>query len=182
MQHSESICRHFEAIGARAKVRPHGRLEWERPDTSFSIDVLTDRRGRYFDIALGSEAPEMVVLQVCPKERHLLLYSRDGNRFLCGHDERDWFVAGIPERVSTVRQAKQALMPADVWTKARRLRHSATNNRRNPVFVRQGEWFFVPVHCQFPEALVHRNELLLRWGSSKPHICEELYRAGGQLL
>jgi len=183
MQNDESIRRHFEAIGARAKVRLFGG----RPGSSFAsaflrIDVLSDLRGRYFDIEVGSRAPEIVVLQVCPKERHLLLYSRGGDRFLCGHDERDWFVAAVPKRVSTVREAKQALMPAEVWEEARLLRYSATNNRRNPLFVRQGEWFFVPVDREFPEALIHRDEVLRRWNSRKPHVCEELYREGGQLL
>ncbi len=182
MQHEEIIRRHFEAIGARVEFRPYGRREsWLAPD-SVLFDVLSDRRGRYFDIAVGPEAPELVVLQVRPKEHHLLLYSRDGSRFLCGHDERDWFIAAVPKRVSTVRDAKQALMPPEVWEEARRLSPSATDNRRNPVFVRQGEWFFVPVDREFPEALVHRNEVLLRWGSRKPHVCEELYREGGQLI
>ena len=140
MQNAESIRRHFKAIGARAKVRPLEFPEDEFQSDSFWIDVRSDRRGRYFDVEVGSLAPEIVVLQVCPKERHLLLYSRGGDRFLCGHDERDWFVAAVPARVSTVREAKQALMPADVWKEARRLHHSATNNRRNPVFVRQGAW------------------------------------------
>jgi hypothetical protein len=37
-------------------------------------------------------------------------------KFLCGQDERHWFVAAIPESapVGTVRQAKEALKPPDV--------------------------------------------------------------------
>jgi hypothetical protein len=32
-------------------------------------------------------------------------------KFLCGHDERHWFVAEVP-RGTTVREAKEALKPA----------------------------------------------------------------------
>ena len=35
------------------------------------------------------------------------------DKFLCGHDERHWFVAGVPERapVSNVVTAMEALKP-----------------------------------------------------------------------
>ena len=87
-----------------------------------------------------------------PADRHLLLLVREGkdkSKFLCGHDERHWFVAGIPETapVGTVRQAKEALKPAEVLTAqaGKRLRAKARNRRKNAAFVRQGEWFFLPV-------------------------------------
>ncbi len=73
---------------------------------------------------------------------------KDKSKFLCGHDERHWFVAGIPEPapVGTVRQAKEALKPAEVLSAQSRkgLRAKARNRRKNAVFVRQGEWFFLP--------------------------------------
>ena len=179
------IRRHFESIGARVRFRTLEReRRSRRPDEpgSFLIDIVTDKRGSVFDIAQASAAPELVVLQTRPKERHLLLYSRDGQRFLCGHDERDWFVAAVPRRVSTVRDAKFALMPEGVWERARRLPPSATGKRKNGVFTRQGEWFFVPVEREFPEELIHRNEPLQRTAWSKPHVCEELCRENGELV
>ena len=46
------------------------------------------------------------VLQADKRDRHLLLFVRphDGKaaRFLCGHDEREWFVAAVPGGASSV--------------------------------------------------------------------------------
>src|SRR2546430_16885802 len=85
-----------------------------------SLDVQADRKGEFFEIVRrpGAEA-EVAVLDVQPADRHLLLLVREGkdkSKFLCGHDERHWFVAGIPEAapVGTVRQAIEALKPAEV--------------------------------------------------------------------
>jgi len=180
------IRRHFESIGARVRFRTLDRergRSWGREPESLLIDIKHDEEGAIFDIARSRHTgPVLDVLQTRPKERHLLLYSRDGERFLCGHDERDWFVAVVPKRVSTVRDAKQALMPAEVWKEARKLPPGATSNRRNSVFVRQGEWFFVPVDRDIPEQLILKNEPLQRTPGSKPHVCEELYRENGELV
>ncbi len=182
----EIIRRHFESIGARVRFRTLERERtryWVREPEPLRIDIVRDKRGSIFDIARSRHTgPELDVLQARPKERHLLLLSRAGERFLCGHDERDWFVAQVDRRVSTVRDAKLALMPPEVRELARRLPPGATANRKNEMFVRQGEWFFVPVDCVFPEALIHRNEPLQRTFRSKPHMCEELYRENGELV
>ena len=66
------------------------------------------------------------MLDVQPADRHLLLMVREGGekpKFLCGHDERHWFVAAVPESapVGTVRAAKEALKPAEVRTRQARL-------------------------------------------------------------
>ena len=181
---TEQVTKHFEKMGARVKVRDTSHVpRWREPSPSyFTIDILHDRRGEYFEIARGEEAPEMEVLQVLPSDRHLLLYSRDGQRLLCGHDERHWFVAAIGERVSTVGDAKRALVPKILRDIVGRVAPEVTNNRRNPVFKRQGEWFFVPVRekLKVPDVELHRNEPLQRGTGSKPHICEELYRRGGR--
>ncbi len=180
------IRRHFESIGARVQFRTLERergRHWVREPEPLRIDIVRDDEGAIFDIARSRyTGPVLEVLQARPKERHLLLYSRAGERFLCGHDERDWFVAAVEKRVSTVRDAKRALMPEAVWEKARRLPPSATGNRRNSVFIRQGEWFFVPVSRTFPEELILRNEPLQRTPDSKPHVCEQLYRENGELV
>ncbi len=111
----------FARIGARLKLadRPARR---NRTTGVISLDVQTDRKGEFFEIVRqpGAEA-EIAVLDVQPADRHLLLLVREGkdkSKFLCGHDERHWFVAGIPESapVGTVRQAKEALKPAEVLT------------------------------------------------------------------
>src|SRR5437870_9452182 len=142
----------FARIGARLKVvdRPARR---SRTSGVISLDVQADRKGEFFEIVRqpGSEA-EIAVLDVQPADRHLLLLVREGKekcKFLCGHDERHWFVAGIPETapVGTVRQAKEALKPAEVLNAqaGKRLRAKARNRHKNAAFVRQGEWFFLPV-------------------------------------
>jgi hypothetical protein len=47
---------------------------------------------------------------------------------------------------------------------------------------RQGEWYFVPSQHEIPDLLVHKNEPLQRTAGSKPYICQELYREGGELV
>ena len=111
----------FARIGARLKVadRPSRRF---RTAGGISLDVQTDRKGEFFEIVRQAGADASVeVLDVQPADRHLLLLVREGkdkSKYLCGHDERHWFVAGIPDKapVGTVRQAKEALKPADVRT------------------------------------------------------------------
>src|SRR5213079_355887 len=122
----------------------------------------------------GAEA-EIAVLDMQPADRHLLLLVREGrdkSKFLCGHDERHWFVAGIPESapVGTVRQAKEALKPAEVQTAQARkgLKIKARNRRKNAAFVRQGEWFFLPdADMAVDEKLVFPNEPLTRGNGCK---------------
>jgi hypothetical protein len=47
------------------------------------------------------------------------------------------------------------------------------------VFVRQGEWFFIPApEVKVNEKMIFTNEPISR-GRGKPHMCEELYRDGG---
>ena len=178
----------FARIGARLKVadRPTQR---NRQAGVVSLDVQSDRKGEFFEIALRSGAEAVVaVLDVQPAERHLLLLVREGrdkSKFLCGHDERHWFVAGIPELapVGTVRQAKEALKPAEVRLAQalRGLRSEARNRRKNAAYVRQGEWFFVPApNMAVDERLMLRNEPLTRGNGGKPHWAEFCYRTGGE--
>src|SRR5438034_2538386 len=133
----------FTRIGARLKVadRPSRR---SRTSGVISLDVQADRKGEFFEIVRqpGAEA-EVAVLDVQPADRHLLLLVREGkdkSKFLCGHDERHWFVAGIPGTapVGTVRQAKEALKPAEVRTaQARRqLKARDRGRRKNAAYVR----------------------------------------------
>lgn len=186
----QQIERHFNRIGARAKVHPPvPRRVGALP--SVSIDVGNDREGEFFDISiLPEQLEETEVIDVQPSLRHLLLLSRqdDGkHKFLCGHDERHWFVAAVPERamVSGVKSAFDALKPKEVRGLESRLgvKSKLRNRRRNGAFVRQGEWFFVPIPnpALIDLRLILRNEPIARSGG-KPHICEELVRQGGQLV
>ena len=111
-----------------------------------------------------------------------MLYSRDGQRFLCGYDERHWFVAGVTARVSTVRDAKASLIPVNIQERVKGLASKHLNKRRNAAFKRQGEWFFIPVNRDVPKHLILKDEPLRRTASRKPHICQEIYREGGELV
>jgi hypothetical protein len=180
----------FSRIGARLKVadRAAGR---NRTAGIISLDVQADRKGEFFEITAppGAEA-EIAVLDVQPGDRHLLLLVREGqdkSKFLCGHDERHWFVAGIPESapVGTVRQAKEALKPAEVQTAQARkgMRAKARSRRKNAAYVRQGEWFFLPMaNISVDEQLVLRNEPLTRGDGGKPHWVDFCYRTGGETV
>jgi hypothetical protein len=179
----------FARIGARLKIadRPSRRT---RSTGVVALDVQADRAGEFFEIAtLGAES-DIAVLDVQPRDRHLLLLVREGNeksKFLCGHDERNWFVAGIPEAapVGTVRQAMEALKPAEVQIAQARagLKSKARNRRKNTVYIRQGEWFFLRIpHLTVDDKLILKNEPLSRGNGGKPHWAEFCYRTGGETV
>jgi hypothetical protein len=92
----------FECIGARLKIVAPPPRQMRNATTQLALDIREDRRGEFFEIMpLTESPPEIEVLDVQPTDRHLLLLVReDGvkNKYLCGHDERHWFVAGIPAR------------------------------------------------------------------------------------
>lgn len=180
--------RQFARIGARARVRTvDGRWAVE----AVAIDIARDRDGELFDVQVPPRrSAELSVLHLEPARRHLLLMSRDGgsetHKFLCGHDERHWFVAAIPENrsASTVATAMEALKPAEIVTRQSRLqvRSKDRNRRKNEAFLRQGEWFFVPdPGLIVDERLVLTREPMRR-GSGKPHTVDFLYRSGGEAV
>ena len=177
--------RRFAVIGARLSVS-------ERPWRGApQIDVRHDRLGERFDIRFTGrgDSSELEVVDVRPRERHLLLHVRNGSeksKFLCGHDERHWFVAAIPETargVTSVMDAKVALQPGAVRQRLKHVRPKDRFRRRNEAFVRQGEWFFIPTTLR-PEpadAEVRRNEPIWR-GRGKAHIVQNVVRRGGQVV
>jgi len=166
----------FGLMGARVKVEQDG---------TFTVDVRFDRKGEYFDIRVpDDEQLDLSVLDVRPQLRHLLLMSSVG-KFLCGHDERHWFAAAVPGNASNVKTALVELKPVVVRLaeERKRIRTKDRFRRRNDAFIRQGEWFFVPAPELKPmRLLVMRNEPLSRGAGSKPHMCEYIYRIGGQTV
>ncbi|MBI1177445.1 hypothetical protein GC207_08395 [bacterium] len=188
----------FAAMGARLNVREipsrwtQGDRRWFNP-TDYAVDIQRDRHGQFFELRVPShlsDALDVVVAQSEPKQRHLLLHVRKSgesaqlDRFLCGHDEREWFVAAVPGRASSVRQAMDALQPPDVRAALARNLVSSRKRyaRKNRAFRRQGEWFFVPEPTlQVNEKLVLHNEPLRR-GAGKPHWVERLFRTGGETV
>jgi hypothetical protein len=173
-------------MGARIRFErdAHERMRpgFVRRPQSFRIDIGHDKIGEFFSLR-GDDLDAIKVVNVQPKDRHLLLVAKvDGekSKFLCGHDERQWFVAAVPERISgvvNVRTAMEALKPAPVIERQTGKAFQGRRRRRNEAYVRQGEWFFVPVQIPEPKIIL-RNEPIRR-GGGKPHVCEFLARQGG---
>ena len=180
---TEVLERRFAAIGARAKVVR------ARHVGSTRIDVGSDRRGEFFELQLaGGVELALNVVEADRDDRCLLLLVReDGekSKFLCGFDERHWFVAAIPESASgvgNVASAKDALQPELVREAVARVRPKDRFRRRNAAYVRQGEWFFLPQWTLVvDERDLLRNEPLSR-GYGKDHVLEFAFRRGGETV
>src|SRR5262249_40546951 len=181
----------FAIMGARIKVSV---LPEQRVSEDYAVEIQKGRHGEYFELRVPetlSRRLDVNVLQTDKRDRHLLLFVRppEGKpaRFLCGHDEREWFVAAVPGGASSVGQAKEALKP-----RAIRLRQSQLgvptrlrNRRRNAAFRRQGEWFFVPASAWYRDPINEKFVLYnepLRRGAGKAHIVEHLFRVAGELV
>src|ERR1019366_523374 len=195
---TQSIESGFAQVGARLKVREIAS-RWRQGDRSwidpkdYSLDIRRDGSGEFFELRVPThlrDTLEVTVTQSERKQRHLLLFVRKAgdkpqlDRFLCGHDEREWFVAAVPGGASSVRQAMDALQPAPVREALTRNHVSSRKRyaRKNRAFRRQGEWFFVPEPSfAVKEKLILRNEPLRR-GSGKPHLVEEIFRSGGEMV
>jgi hypothetical protein len=150
----------FAEMGARFKVletaspwNPWDRRGERRGD--YAMDLQRDRHGQFFELRVPqqlSDKLDATVMQSEPQRRHLLLLVRRltgealPDRFLCGHDEREWFVAAVPGGASSVRQAMDTLQPDAVREALAReqVSWSRRHARKNPAFRRQGEWFFLP--------------------------------------
>ena len=139
-------------------------------------------------LAVEREAQlEINVLQCQHRDRHLLLLVKTPeakDRFLCGHDEREWFVAAVPGGASNVAQEKLALQPEEVRQAADQagLNLRQRTRRHNKAFLRQGEWFFVPASdLHVDEKLILRDEPVRR-GAGKPHLVAEMFRSGGEVV
>jgi hypothetical protein len=187
---TNQLGRPFAQMGARVQFEELRPNRWTRGVGPVALDVCTDKNGEYFLVRRRADA-QLEVLDVRAHDRHLLLLSRAGEgrqqtkaRFLLGYDERHWFVAAIPERtpVTTVTAAKEALKPEEVVRQEQGIRNKDRHRRINKARIRQGEWFFVPKKDFNPNRrLILKNEPLRR-GRGKPHMCQELYREGGETV
>src|SRR4051812_30165728 len=186
------LSRHFAHIGARVQVpSDSGRSRRMAREGGVTLDVVQDRFGELFELRIMPMAePRIEVLQAVPNQRHLLLLTQmndtaEKNKFLCGHDERHWFVAAVPGRsVATVSSAMEALKPPGVAAVEARFGLSARrrNRRKNEAFRRQGGGVFVPVAgLKVDPQLVLHSEPVARSGS-KAHSLEFAYRSGGETV
>jgi hypothetical protein len=183
----QSLQKHFGRIGARVKIAEAGDSLGRRQ--FINIDIGADAKGEYFDIKWNPlENGDLFVVNVEPKMKHLLLMARrwaSAERFLCGHDERHWFVSAVPnDGVVNVKTAFDALRPG--WIRREvglRVKPKNRYSRRNEVFVRQGEWFFIPAPWMREDTkLALKNEPLSRGAGSKPHMCEYMLRFTGEAV
>ena len=67
----------FYRIGARAQVRsPQPQARWASgPSLAVTLDIATDREGRFFDIRCRSDC-QLVILDTRPDVQHLLIMAR----------------------------------------------------------------------------------------------------------
>jgi hypothetical protein len=200
-----SLTRHFETMGASLKIETipvqfHRGRRFASITEPFELDIRESEKrneGEKFVLRTREDSPllEPIVLDVEKEDRHLVLLMRqekaDGtwedSRYLCGHDERHWFVCALSKRVNLVSEAKESLKPEGIS----RLQHDLGvkgkhwNRRKNPAFQRQGEWFFVPVFNRtfhIDPVMILENEPIRRSNGSKPHRVEYLYREGGEAV
>ena len=173
----------FRKIGTDVRaVAPRPRPWRLAPTPPVSVRV----QGGVFELTLP--AGGLACVLDCRKdERHLLLSLQApraaAERFLCGFDERHWFVAGVTAS-SSVPAAKESLIPAAVRQVILRsgLRHADRFRRRTSAFLRQGEWFFVPTETTVNPLNIHRHEPLIRPGGGKAHVVDELVRGVGEMV
>lgn len=188
----------FARIGAALDVRLIERPSRFSRLQSFTLDVEENGRNEQFILTLRPEASaniEFITADVRPAERHLLLLAHQPQlppaerkqKFLCGHDERHWFVATVPEArgVATVAAAMEALKPEAA--RQSQVRHGVRPKerfeRRNPGYIRQGEWFFLP-RPEFapPDSFLILHDEPVQRSGSKAHMVEWLYRLGGETV
>lgn len=177
---SDDILRAFQTIGATAAIETRGHR--------FQIDVREMDGQEQFALTYPwSGAITAEVTDSKPSLRHLILDVTGWRlltsaRYLCGHDERHWFVASLPSdrRTTTVRGAMEALKPDIVLREQRRkgVKHRR-HRRKTAAYVRQGEWFFLPRPMMHVGDLAVRNSELVRNGG-KPHRVQWLYRPAGR--
>jgi len=180
----ELVRERFEFIGSRFKIARLPQPRFGLRVAGYRFTVGRDRRGEFFHLWLTDTPVELFVASFRRPSRHLLLAARSEsmtNKYLCGFDERHWFIAGVDPKVSNVEAAKEALKPDDVLDEqARRgVRSKDRHRRKNAAFRRQGEWFFVPAPEIYPDPdVILLNERISR-GFGRPHIVEEVFRTGG---
>ena len=181
----EQLKQKFEKMGARVTF---DELTTGAP---IRINVIRDNKGEIFNIEKRKDV-DIIIPDLQVSDRHLLLLAKFINgsepenvKFLCGHDEREWFSCQTPDRgVSNVKTAKLALLPDEVRESQKKhgTKTKDLTKRKSAGHRRQGEWLFVPVDIEVNEEQIRTKEPLEvtgRGGGSSPHIAEFAYIKGG---
>jgi hypothetical protein len=184
----EALTKALQKIGARLKV-----VNRRGSRNPLRFNVGTDRQGEFFTLSVNeeSEAADVRIVGVDQNlaQALILVVTKDEKgkeqkeKLLLGHDERHWFVAGVPEKARNIKDAFKLLKPEAARLSQERtgVGGKALDKRKNKGFIRQGEWFFVPVQFE-PDKKTHiyKNEPIQRAPGSSPHTVEKLVRMGGQ--
>jgi hypothetical protein len=183
-----AVIKKFEEMGAKVQVNerknPHPRFG------DFSINI----RNGIFQLT-KTDKVDLQVVDIDKEDRHLLLLVRledirgreTKQRYLAGHDERDWFTCAIPTVVKTVFEAKEQLKPKElrdlesggnVKTKNKQKRHRKVKGVGK--VHRQGEFMFIPQPDWKPSkgTFILKNEPMRQNG--RPHVAAEVIRFGGR--
>ena len=171
-------------VRLRASQRPSAQESAREALDTLRVDVRRDGDGEYFDVRCDPRV-RVEAADVRAADRHLLLVARVAgvtsgaspwSTFLCGHDEKAWFVAAIPEAAvaSDVQAAKDALKPEAVWDAMRAAGgpQARRDARKTAAFVRQGEWFFLPRPLLKVDAGKVRRDGWIQRGAGRAHVCQ----------
>jgi hypothetical protein len=170
----------FSEIGAALADKTFGR--------GFQIDIVNHGQREAYQLQHPSDDELSVeIMDAKPHLRHLVLDVTGwrlpiAGRYLCGHDESHWFVAGLEfgRQTAKVRGAMESLKPEIVRREQRRKGVKNLQHRRQTAaYIRQGEWFFLPrPKMQVADVLVELDGRLARDGG-KPHRVDQIYSMPG---
>lgn len=185
----ENLHKRFKKMNADISLTNEKNRSFASRNAPYTIDV----NGGVFIVNSADETLDINILDEDMKDRHILLnvsrkepnvkgggHTVINEKWLCGHDERDWFVGAIKGGVKNIWEAKQSLKPKEVLVAEALLKGKNKQKRKNKARLRQGEWFFLPKpDLVVADYLIHKDEPISRGAGSKPHIVEEVYRSGG---
>ncbi len=169
----KNILKKFEEIGAKVRIE-----ENSNSISNFRMNIIERKSEEVFFISLKKPIIELQVLQTRKDINHLLLMVKDNEigtqeKFLCGFDERHWFLVGVDDNVRNVDHAMLSLKPAlvDIQQKIKKIKRKNINKRHNKAFIRQGEWFFISsrISINTQNYIMYKNHSL-----GNGHVCDEV--------
>jgi len=199
---AESIEKKFSAMGAKVKFI-EGKTNARRRsfnDDSFQNFSINISNGQF--VINKSEDISLQIADLDKEGRHLLLVATIPNldrpglpnatqRYLCGHDERDWFTCAVPATAKiakNINEAKEALKPKELIELERNTVKKKNKQKRHRYakgigkIHRQGEFMFVPMPDWGPTKtmMVLKKEPMRANG--RPHVAAEVIRIGGRTV